>query len=136
MFTGFTPETVDFLWGIRMNNDRDWFLAHKQQYVDSLYEPMKALGQALFQPFADSPGNICKVSRIYRDQRMHPPQPIRRACGCASGRTASGGEKIPACIWRSTLRGWTAASFSGSPKPPPWRIFGSRSRPSPRNFWI
>lgn len=79
MFTGFTPETVDFLWGIRMNNDRDWFLAHKQQYVDSLYEPMKALGQALFQPFADSPGNICKVSRIYRDQRMHPPQPYKES---------------------------------------------------------
>ena len=46
MFTGFSPETVDFLWGIRMNNNRDWFLAHKKQYVDSLYEPMKALGAA------------------------------------------------------------------------------------------
>ena len=30
MFTGFTPETVDFLWGIRMNNNRDWFLEHKK----------------------------------------------------------------------------------------------------------
>lgn len=29
MFTGFTPETIDFLWGIRMNNNRDWFLEHK-----------------------------------------------------------------------------------------------------------
>ena len=34
MFTGFTPETVDFLWGIRMNNNRDWFLEHKKQYVE------------------------------------------------------------------------------------------------------
>ena len=24
MFTGFTPETVDFLWGIRLNNNREW----------------------------------------------------------------------------------------------------------------
>ena len=24
MFTGFSPETVDFLWGIRMNNNREW----------------------------------------------------------------------------------------------------------------
>ena len=45
MFTGFTPETIDFLWGIRMNNNRDWFLEHKKQYVSTLYEPMKALGQ-------------------------------------------------------------------------------------------
>ena len=29
MFEGFTPETIDFLWGIRMNNNRDWFLEHK-----------------------------------------------------------------------------------------------------------
>ena len=53
MFSGFTPETVDFLWGIRMNNNRDWFQANKQHYIDYLYQPMKALGQELFQPFAD-----------------------------------------------------------------------------------
>ena len=30
MFEGFSPETVDFLWGIRLNNNREWFLAHKK----------------------------------------------------------------------------------------------------------
>lgn len=79
MFTGFTPETIDFLWGIRMNNNRDWFLANKKQYVDTLYEPMKALGQALFQPFLDRPGNILKVSRIYRDARLHHPDPYKES---------------------------------------------------------
>ena len=79
MFTGFTPETVDFLWGIRMNNNRDWFQAHKQQYVTYLYEPMKALGQELFAPFAQEPGNILKASRIYRDARMHPPEPYKQS---------------------------------------------------------
>ena len=79
MFTGFTPETIDFLWGIRMNNNRDWFLAHKKQYTDTLYEPMKALGKELFAPFLDKPGNILKVSRIYRDQRMHPPEPYKES---------------------------------------------------------
>ena len=79
MFTGFTPETIDFLWGIRMNNNRDWFQAHKKQYVDTLYEPMKALGKELFQPFAEKPGNILKVSRIYRDARMHPPEPYKES---------------------------------------------------------
>ena len=79
MFTGFTPETVDFLWGIRMNNNRDWFLQHKKQYTDTLYEPMKALGQAVFQPFLEKPGNILKVSRIYRDARLHPPTPYKES---------------------------------------------------------
>ena len=46
MFPGFTPETIDFLWGIRMNKNRDWFQDHKKQYVDTLYEPMKVLGKA------------------------------------------------------------------------------------------
>ena len=79
MFTGFTPETIDFLWGIRMNNNREWFQEHKKQYVQFLYEPMKALGQELFQPFLERPGNLLKVSRIYRDARMHPPEPYKES---------------------------------------------------------
>ena len=79
MFTGFTPETVDFLWGIRMNNNRDWFTANKKQYTDHLYAPMKELGAELFQPFLDRPGNVLKVSRIYRDARMHPPEPYKES---------------------------------------------------------
>ena len=78
MFTGFTPETIDFLWGIRMNNNRDWFLEHKKQYVDTLYEPMKALGKDLFAPFMEIPGTILKVSRIYRDaRRLHGQGPYK-----------------------------------------------------------
>ena len=79
MFEGFSPETVDFLWGIRMNNNRDWFLEHKKDYVNYLYEPMKALGQDLFRPFIDRPGNLLKVSRIYRDARMHHDVPYKES---------------------------------------------------------
>ena len=77
MFQGFTPETVDFLWGIRMNNNREWFQEHKQDYVNHLYEPMKALGKELFQPFVEKPGNLLKVSLIYRDARKHHPLPYK-----------------------------------------------------------
>ena len=79
MFEGFSPETVDFLWGIRMNNNREWFLDHKKDYVNHLYEPMKALGQDLFRPFLDKPGNLLKVSRIYRDARLHHPVPYKES---------------------------------------------------------
>ena len=79
MFTGFTPETVDFLWGIRLNNNREWFLEHKKQYVDTLYEPMKALGKELFQPYLERSGDILKVSRIYRDARLHHPLPYKES---------------------------------------------------------
>lgn len=79
MFEGFSPETFDFLWGIRMNNNRDWFMANKAQYVNTLYEPMKALGKELFEPFLEKPGNLLKVSRIYRDARLHHPDPYKES---------------------------------------------------------
>ncbi len=79
MFNGFSPETVDFLWGIRMNNNREWFTEHKKDYVTYLYEPTKELGKHLFTPFLDKPGNLLKVSRIYRDARMHYPVPYKES---------------------------------------------------------
>ena len=79
MFEGYSPETVDFLWGIRLNNNREWFLEHKPDYVKYLYEPTKALGKDLFQVVADKPGTLVKVSRIYRDARMHHPLPYKES---------------------------------------------------------
>lgn len=72
MFQGFSQETVDFMWGIRFNNERSWFLEHKEVYQRTFYEPMKELGaevQArLLERFPDSGLNL-KISRIYRDAR-------------------------------------------------------------------
>ena len=79
MFEGFSPETVDFLWGIRLNNNREWFLEHKKDYVTYLYEPMKALGKELFAPFIEKSGELLKVSRIYRDARLHHPVPYKES---------------------------------------------------------
>ena len=79
MFEGYSPETVDFLWGIRMNNNREWFLANKPSYVKFLYEPTKALGAELFQPFLEKSGTLLKVSRIYRDARLHHPLPYKES---------------------------------------------------------
>ena len=79
MFAGFSPEAIDFLWGIRMNNNREWFSENKKNYVNYLYEPMKALGKDLFTPFIEKPGNLLKVSRIYRDARLHHPLPYKES---------------------------------------------------------
>ena len=72
MFQGFSQETVDFLWGIRFNNERSWFQDHKQDYLDHLYHPMKELGaevqEKLLERFPHSGLNL-KISRIYRDAR-------------------------------------------------------------------
>ena len=32
MFEGFTQETSEFLWELSFNNERPWFLAHREQF--------------------------------------------------------------------------------------------------------
>ena len=39
MFTGFTDATVDFMWGIRFNNEKPWFEAHKDIYLKNSITP-------------------------------------------------------------------------------------------------
>ena len=81
MFRGFTDETVDFMWGIRFNNDRTWFEANKQTYLDHFYRPMKELGDEVYDHIAaqlKDYGLIGKVSRIYRDaRRLHGRGPYK-----------------------------------------------------------
>ena len=72
MFQGFSEQTIDFLWGIRLNNHRDWFLDHKQDYLDYLYNPLKELGAELMEVVEEEfPKEELqlKVARIYRDVR-------------------------------------------------------------------
>ncbi len=72
MFQGFTQETVDFMWGIRFNNERSWFESHKTDYQTYLLAPMKELAAqtqaAMLERFPKCQLNL-KVSRIYRDAR-------------------------------------------------------------------
>lgn len=72
MFQGFSQETVDFMWGIRFNNEKGWFEAHKSDYLTYFQAPMKELGGqvqgALLERFPKSGLNL-KISRIYRDAR-------------------------------------------------------------------
>jgi hypothetical protein len=31
MFEGFSQATIDFMWNIRLNNNKEWFEAHKDE---------------------------------------------------------------------------------------------------------
>ena len=72
MFQGFTQGTTDFLWGIRFNNERGWFLAHKEEFQTLVDAPLRELASQVSQAINDKFPNLqlnCKVSRIYRDAR-------------------------------------------------------------------
>ncbi len=74
MFTGFSDKTIDFLWGIRFNNEKTWFEEHKETYQNDLYRPMQELAEEMLE-FLDGKrpkaGLVRRVTRIYRDARRN-----------------------------------------------------------------
>jgi len=72
MFSGFSEKTGSFLWELAFNNERPWFLAHKQEFEDFVNTPFKALAadsvSLMNARFPDFSGEA-HVSRIYRDAR-------------------------------------------------------------------
>ena len=133
-FAGFTPETVDFLWGIRMNNNREWFLANKKQYTDTLYEPMKALGAKLFTPFLDKPGNLLKVSRIYRDARMHHPLPYKESLWICIRQDVQWWAENPCLFFEINPEGMDYGFFFWKPRPEAMRRFRRELAAEPTPF--
>ena len=81
-FEGYTQETLDFLWGIRFNNERGWFMAHREDYQVHLLRPTRELGEqvyeALHEKYPKEPFML-KMSRIYRDARLHHPDPYKES---------------------------------------------------------
>jgi uncharacterized protein (TIGR02453 family) len=74
-FDGFPPEALKFLRQLKRNNNRDWFLAHKEAYELKVKAPMTdlvlALGHALHRPAQElviDPKRA--IYRIHRDVRF------------------------------------------------------------------
>jgi len=72
MFKGFNQKTIDFMWSVRLNNNKPWFEEHKDEFKLDFQIPMKELGQEVFAKITadyEKYGFIHKLSRIYRDAR-------------------------------------------------------------------
>ncbi len=82
MFTGFTQEAQDFLWGIRFNNEKPWFEAHREAYLTHVYRPMQALTDEVASRMERAPGLslLPRCTRIYRDaRRLHGRGPYKES---------------------------------------------------------
>ena len=134
MFEGYSPETVDFLWGIRMNNNREWFLEHKPEYVKYLYEPTKALGAELFRPFLDKPGELLKVSRIYRDARLHHPLPYKESLWICIRQDVDWWAENPCLFFEINPEGIDYGFFIWKPCPAVMKEFRRSIAAEPRKF--
>lgn len=80
-FEGFTPKTSEFMWELAFNNERPWFLAHKEEFETLVNSPLKALANETFaltvQNNPDKP-LMLHIARIYRDaRRLHGRGPYK-----------------------------------------------------------
>ena len=77
----FTQQSIDFLFENRLHDSREWFGEHKQDYQRLVVEPMTALIEELaptitkIDPLIEI--NPKRISRIYRDMRLHPDSIFR-----------------------------------------------------------
>ena len=78
-FSGFPQETITFLQNLEANNNRTWFQAHKQDYLEYYVQPTQAFVVALGQRLQTISPNIrfnpefkgqSSILRIYRDVRF------------------------------------------------------------------
>ena len=103
MFQGFTQGAVDFLWGIRLNNERGWFEEHKQEYLDLVAAPMKELAVQTQQAMLERCPKMqleLRVSRIYRDaRRLHGRGPYKDHLWFVLHRPKDGGMGAVPCFY-------------------------------------
>ena len=121
MFTGFTDETVDFMWGIRFNNERTWFEAHKDVYLTQFYQPMRELSAELYDFIREKrpDGDLMyKVSRIYRDaRRLHGRGPYKESLWFSVEQPSEQWTAHPTLWFELSPDGWYCGMGYYMPKP-------------------
>ena len=121
MFTGFTDETVDFMWGIRFNNERTWFEAHKDIYLTHFYRPMQDLGAEIYDFIRDKRPDydlISRVTRIYRDaRRLHGRGPYKESLWFSVEQPAEMWTSKPTFWFELMPEGWDYGLGYYCPKP-------------------
>ena len=84
MFQGYSQETVDFMWGIRFNNERGWFLAHKDDYQQHLLAPTRELGQAVYDGLAAALPHEPLILKVSRSEERRVGKECRHRGAAAS----------------------------------------------------
>jgi uncharacterized protein (TIGR02453 family) len=76
-FRGFSPKTLKLLRGLKANNNRPWFQAHRIDYEEYVLQPLRDLVTDLgdfmldIDPYFEITPAVNKtISRIYRDTRF------------------------------------------------------------------
>ncbi|MCL2396825.1 MAG: DUF2461 domain-containing protein [Defluviitaleaceae bacterium] len=138
MFSGFSPQTIDFMWDLRHNNHKAWFEENKDRFVRDFQTPMKSLGQEVFGQIAadySHHGFIHKVSRIYRDaRRVRDGQPYRCNMWFSIEKPSEEWTSTPVFWFELTPDGWTYGLGYYQAKPVTMAKFRARIDRDPTKF--
>jgi len=103
-FKGFSRDTIAFLKNLRENNDKSWFDAHKEEYIEYLLTPFRKFVTTIgphmhmIDPLLEiSPGIGKTISRIYRDARFTKNKaPFKSSMWCTFKRPRKDWKDTPA----------------------------------------
>ena len=138
MFSGFTSQTIDFMWNLRLNNRKDWFEANKEAFQQDFQGPMKTLGQEVFERIAADYGGqgfIHKVSRIYKDaRRVRDGEPYRSHLWFSIEKPSEEWTSTPVFWFQLSPDGWSYGMGYYQAKPITMAKFRARIDRDPKKF--
>ena len=139
MFQGFDPRVVDFMWGIRFNNERTWFEAHKEEYLTYFYRPMQELCRQAYAAVAEENqdlGLISRLTRIYRDaRRLHGRGPYKDSLWFAIEQPGDGfWFSVPSLWFELSPEGWSYGLGYFAPPAAIMARFRARLDRDPKSF--
>lgn len=73
IFEGFTSETIDFMWQLRFNNNKEWMDKNRDTYKRVLKQPMDLFAKEMNErilSFGTKMNTVPVVSRVNRDVRF------------------------------------------------------------------
>ncbi len=115
LFEGFSPASLEFLSQLRDNNNKPWFNAHKQDYLEYVLNPLQRLVQDLsglmldLDPYFETRPAVDKtISRIYRDTRFsHDKSPYKNNAWITFKRPNKQWQDYPAYFFELTPEGYS-----------------------------
>ena len=77
----FSQQSIDFLFENRLHDSRDWYQQHKSIYQQTVVEPLTELINTVQPTMAQIDELVVcdpkRISRLFRDMRMHPDSIFR-----------------------------------------------------------
>ena len=137
MFTGFSEKMTAFLWGIRLNNNREWFLENKPTYLEYVQKPLSELARDVWTCMTEKNkldiGS--RVSRIYRDaRRIRDGGPYKEHLWFSLERKHDGWQTTPVFFFEISSEGYMYGLGYYMAPPSTMKKFRGRLDANPAEF--